>query len=353
MKIKEIPTPALILDEEKFEYNLALMARLAKENGLDLRPHYKSHKCPEIARRQIELGAVGVCCAKLGEAIDLADNGVEDIFIANQITDLNKISELARLAGRVKLSVCVDSEENMLAIEKALEAERTFASLYIELDTGMGRCGVDEEGVFALARLAKERCPRLNLVGIQAYSGHASHEYDSEKRKAQIEAAIHKLTHLISMLEGIGIKALKISGVSTGTLLDEAPFGIYNEIQVGSYIFQDSSYGRMELPFKHSLKILATVISTKPSRAVTDAGVKSCGVDQEAPEVDGFDGAKLELHEEHGIITKENHGLKINDRVCYIPGHCCSTVNLYRKIYLVKGDAVVREIAVVSSGRSQ
>ncbi len=353
MKIFEIPTPALVLDKTDFEYNLSLMAELAKDNGLDLRPHYKSHKCPEIAKKQIELGAVGVCCAKLGEAFDLADSGIQDIYIANQITDHAKIEKLAKLAGRVKLSLCVDSKENLADIEKALEKELTFANLYIELDTGMGRCGVDEEGVLALAKYAREKCPRLNFVGIQAYSGHISHEYDNKKRKSAVKLTMDKLTRLIGMLKSEGFENLKISGVSTGTLLDKAPYGIYSEIQVGSYIFFDTSYGMMTLPFKNSLKILATVISVKPDRAITDAGVKSCGVDQEMPKVSGLEGAELALHEEHGIISLANHGLKVNDRVAYIPGHCCSTVNLYRKIYLCDGDEVVTELEVTSSGKSQ
>jgi 3-hydroxy-D-aspartate aldolase len=191
------------------------------------------------------------------------------------------------------------------------------------------------------------------LSGIQAYAGHLSHETDNEKRKALADEVVKTVKSLRDKLEENGIKVEKVSGISTGTLFDKADAKVYNEAQVGSYIFSDASYNKLPLKFENALFVLTSVVSIKPDRIVTDSGVKTCGVDQGLPEVQGLEDYAIELHEEHGIISKKNHNFKLNDRLRYIPGHCCSTVNLYDKIYLVSGDDVVDIIPVVSRGKSQ
>lgn len=353
MNVNEISTPALIVEKSIFEKNLYRMKELSEKLGLILRPHYKSNKCPYIAKKQIELGSVGVCSAKLGEAIDLAESGIKDILIANEIVEPAKIKVMAELSKKAVLTVLVDSKENAIAIENALEEADSYMRCYIELDTGMHRCGGTVEECIELASYITSALKRLTFGGIQAYAGHLSHEADEEKRHISVKAVVSEVKRLVKALEERGIRVPIVSGISTGTILDKAEFSIYNEAQTGSYIFSDASYNKLNHGFENSLFVLTTVISARPDRIVTDSGVKTCGVDQGPPEVVGLEDYKIELHEEHGLITKSGHNYKVCDRLRYIPGHCCSTINLYDKIYFVDGDEVVDIVPIVSRGKSQ
>ena len=232
MKISDISTPALILEKGTFEKNLSKMKELVEKYGIMLRPHYKSNKCPYIAKKQIELGAVGVCCAKLGEAFDLVDNGVENVLIANEIVTEKKIKDMAHLAKRAKLTVLVDSIENANNIEKALTEADSFMSCYAELDTGMNRCGGNVEETVELSLWIKNNLKRLSLEGIQAYAGHLSHEKDGEKRCREAEGVINKVKEVVTALKEKGIEVPVVSGISTGTLEDKAPYKVYNEAQL-------------------------------------------------------------------------------------------------------------------------
>jgi len=354
MKLNTLETPVLILDELKFEANLKKMMDLIKDSGMALRPHYKSHKSVDIARKQIAYGAKGITCAKLGEAEDLADAGIHDILIANQIVQPSKLARVAHLANKCKLTVCVDCEENILALEQAAAMANSLIHVYVEFDVGMKRCGVTS--LEAVAKLAKavQAQTHLSFDGIQAYAGQLSHEFDGEKRKKESGETDENLVALKAYLQEQGINVKEISGGSTGTALLKGNPKIYTELQAGTYIFMDASYAKMELPFEHSLFVLSTVISTGPNLVVTDAGVKAVGVDQGLPRFLDFpQDAPINLSEEHGAIRLTNHGRKINDKVWYIPGHSCTTANLHNQIYLFQGDEVTGKILVTSRGKGQ
>lgn len=354
MKLNNLETPVLILDEQKFEANLKNMMELIKDSGMALRPHYKSHKSVEIARKQIAYGAKGITCAKLGEAEDLADAGIQDVLIANQIVQPSKLARVAHLANKCKLTVCVDCQENIFALEQAAAAADSHIHVYVEFDVGMKRCGVTSmEAVAVLAKTVLAQ-PHLSFDGIQAYAGQLSHEFDSDKRKRESGQTDENLVRLKVYLHEQGIEVKEISGGSTGTALLKGQPKIYTELQAGTYIFMDASYAKMDLPFQHSLFVLSTVISTGPNLVVTDAGVKAVGVDQGLPRFVGFPSdAPINLSEEHGAIRCANHGKKINDKVWYIPGHGCTTANLHNQIYLFKGDEVTGKILVTSRGKGQ
>lgn len=350
MKINIIPTPALIVDKAVFENNAKKMSELLSGGTLKLRPHYKSHKCAAIAHKQIEDGAIGMTCAKLDEAIDLCDSGIENILIANQITDKQKISRLAHLANACRLTVCVDDKDNVTELERAAALAGSTVYCFIEFEIGMQRCGVaTKEEVAALAEYINT-CPHLVYDGIQAYAGHLSHTVSESERLEKTNANSEKIKELLAYLDERGLHANTLSGGSTGTSLIKKNEGLYTELQAGSYLFMDSTYRELGLPFENSLFILTTVVSVSDKLAVVDAGVKSCGVDQGMPHPVGFTVSRVVDSEEHLQLHDPSKQLKVGDKILLIPAHCCSTVNLHDRIYLVDGDKVVDRLQVSARG---
>ena len=347
MKISGIPTPALILDVNILKANAEKMQQLLAGTALQLRPHYKSHKCAAIAKWQMASGAIGMTCAKLSEAEDLCDAGVEDILIANQITDPVKIRRAADLAGNCRLTVCVDDSQNVDALAVAAANSGTAIHCLVEYDIGMSRCGVMTEAeVLALARKIAEQT-NLTFDGIQAYAGHLSHMEDPIQRKECTAENYRRLQSLIAYLEANGITVKTVSGGSTGTSTIKAAEGLYTELQAGSYLFMDATYRNLGLPFENALFLLSSVVSRRADVTILDAGVKTCGVDQGMPALaEGT--AQIAANEEHLQLRNYSEVKKLGDKIRLIPGHCCSTVNLHDKIYLVDGDKVVDRILVTA-----
>lgn len=350
MKIENISTPALIVKKSVLESNAEKMAALLKGSTLKLRPHYKSHKCSAIAREQIKNGAVGMTCAKLDEAIDLADSGVEDILIANQITDAAKISRMAHLANACHLAVCVDNEENVAEIERAAAQAGSTVYCLVEYEIGMERCGVaSKEEVLSLAKYITA-CPHLVFEGIQAYAGHISHTVSLAERAERTAANTAKIRELMAYLESNGVHPRTLSGGSTGTSVIKTRDNLYTELQAGSYLFMDATYAELGLPFESSLFILSTVVSVNDRVVTVDAGVKSCGVDQGMPVPVGFSVSEVVASEEHFQLHDPSRRLRVGEKVWLIPAHCCSTVNLHDRIYFVDGDRVVDRVLVTARG---
>ena len=354
MKITDIQTPALILFESALARNISAAKALTDEIGISLRPHYKSHRSPYLAMLQMSHGAKGITCAKVGEAEDLAEAGIVDVLIANQITAPSKIARAVQVAKKTNLTICVDTKQNIIDMENAACLAGASLSVYIEFEIGMNRCGVETfEEVLALAELIQKQ-PHLRFTGIQAYAGQLSHEYDDEKRLSYSIKIEQRLSQLKEYLQSKGIHVKEISGLSTGTLpLRRNLKTVYTEAQAGSYLFMDASYGKMDLPFEHSLFVMATVVSVKGNAFHTDAGLKSCSVDQGNPVLKDHPQAGAHMSEEHISHNIPGHALHVNDTVLYIPGHCCTNINLFDKIHLVSGEEVVCVIPVTSRGKSQ
>ncbi len=350
MRVEQLQTPALILDKKIFEQNIRAMQTLLQDKTLQLRPHYKSHKCAAIARLQIQNGAKGMTCAKLSEAEDLADAGIEDILIANQITDPKKIRRAADLAGVCHLTVCVDNEENINALSRAAENAGTVIRCLIEFEIGMERCGVTTpEQVLQLAKHISQQS-HLHFSGIQAYAGHASHMTDPAQRQQVTADNSQRIKALLQLLQDAGYPAQILSGGSTGTYQLKAEEGLYTELQAGSYLFMDATYGTLGLPFRQSLFLLTTVVSKRDGLTVVDAGVKTCGVDQGMPAVEGCTTEQIVASEEHFQLHGLSRDVHVGDTLRLIPGHCCSTVNLHDRIYLVEDGKVVDRIAITGRG---
>lgn len=353
MKVSQIETPALVIEKSAFEANLTAMNELLAGSSMALRPHYKSHKCPAIAKRQLAAGAKGITCAKLSEAEDLARAGVGDILIANQIIQPEKLGRLAALATQTRLTVCVDSEENVLQLERAMAAQGGTLHVLVEYEIGMRRCGVEtHDEVIALARLIAAQ-PHLHFEGVQAYAGHMAHEKQLTVRRRAMEETERDLSALKSELTAVGLPPKEISGGSTGTVELKPHDSVYTEMQCGSYLFMDRAYAEVGAGFRHSLFLLTTVISTKPDRIVTDGGVKSLGMDQGDPVFVGYEASPVGMSEEHSQLAAPGHSVRAGDKLRCIPGHCCTTINMHDILYLVDGDEVVDVLPVTSRGKAQ
>ena len=346
-------TPALVIDREAMERNMAKMNGLLEGTSMGLYPHYKSHKCPAIARLQMEKGARGITCAKLGEALDLCEAGIPNIVIANQIVQKEKLPVLAALANRCRLTVCVDHGQNVLDLEAAMAEAGGKLHLLVEFDVGMNRCGVSTPSEFLeLARLIKKQ-PHLVFEGIQAYAGQLSHEENGEKRRADVQRIEAQVAALKAFCEENGVKVAEVCGGSTGFAHEKPKNTVYTQVQFGSYLFLDRSFQPLELSFEQALFVQTTVLSVKADRVVVDCGVKTMTMDQYPPYFPAFPGAELSFSEEHTTILARDHGLKPGDKLLYVPGHCCTTINTFDKVYVAEKGTVTDCWDITSRGKAQ
>jgi D-serine deaminase-like pyridoxal phosphate-dependent protein len=350
--VAAIDTPALVIDLDAMARNLAAMAAYASQRGLRLRPHAKTHKSAEIAKLQMAAGAVGVCVQKLSEAEALAERGVSDIYISNEIVDAAKLARVATLAGRIRLAIAVDSGAGIARLADALKTQGTQADVLVEIDVGQGRCGVAPAAAGELARHALSH--GLRFAGLQAYHGGAQHLRSPEERQAAIEQAALSVRTAQASLAKAGVPCPLVTGAGTGTFALEAASGIWGELQCGSYVFMDRDYadnqwdpqppGGGQVAFEHALFVKSQVMSVGAAHAVVDAGHKSHAIDCGMPKVWPGDFEYSNGGDEHGILTPvpqaDIRGIalpEIGDTVWLIPGHCDPTVNLHDCYIGVRG----------------
>ena len=340
MPLEAVDTPALLLNLDAFEKNLARMATDAAGVGIRLRPHAKSHKCPAIALRQMAAGAVGVCCQKVSEAEAMIYGGVPDVLVSNEIVGSSKIARLVALSRQARVAVCADDAANVAALNQAAAAFGARLPVLIEINVGSNRCGV-EPGEPALA-LAQQIATSsgLRFGGLQAYYGTAQHMREYAKRKEAIETAGEKIRSTVRLLRQHGLSCEVVSGAGTGTYEFEGSSGVWNELQPGSYIFMDADYlknlksdGTPGSQFEPSLFVYATVMSRPTKdRALLDAGLKALSIDAGLPWVVGMQDVEYaRASDEHGRLALNDAGrtLRLGSKVRLIPGHCDPTVNLY------------------------
>ncbi len=356
MRIFDLPTPSLIVDGDRMSENMASMAGLLRGSPVRLRPHYKSHKCAALAQRQMAFGAIGMTCAKLSEAEDLIFSGVRDILIANQVVDPGKIDRLARLAGLCRLTVCVDDSDNILALSRAAVHAGSIVHCLVEYDIGMDRCGVRTQEQYLDLAMQVKTLPNLEYDGVQAYAGHASHMVSTEERDSTTKGNVQRVAELLAYLDAHGVEAHTVSGGSTGTSALKAKLGVYTELQAGSYLFLDATYDKLDVPFQNALFVLATVVSRNGDMIVLDVGTKGLGADQDQPIVLDREknriGGRVELNEEHLKLYDSGWDGKIGEKALVIPGHCCTTVNLYDWLYLYSGETLTERLPVTARGKS-
>jgi 3-hydroxy-D-aspartate aldolase len=347
MALRDVDTPALIIDLDGFERNLRRMSDAVAKAGVRLRPHAKTHKSPIVAHQQIALGAVGICCQKVSEAEIMVRDGIGDVLVSNEIAGAAKLHRLAALARHARIAVCVDDIENVAEIVDAAQRFDVKLSVLVEIDVGAKRCGVAAGEPALRIASAIARSNSLHFGGLQAYHGSAQHLRSHGERRDAIARATDLTRGTVDLFSREGLACEIIGGAGTGTFELEAASGVYNELQAGSYIFMDADYGRNRESdgsafdtFDNALFVLTTVMSRpNDERAVVDAGHKSAAVDSGPPEPFDLPGVVYRRpSDEHGVLVSEGGRLpRRGDKVLLVPGHCDPTVNLHDWYVCVRG----------------
>ncbi len=345
-----LPTPALVADLTGLDANLRLMAQYFAGRRARLRPHFKSHKCVTLARRQLAAGsAVGITCAKVSEAEVLVAGGIADVLIANQVVGPAKAARLAALNRRAVVRAAVDSPANVAELAAAAQTHGVQIGLLVEVDLGMRRCGVAPgEPVLELARLVS-RTPGLRFDGLQGYEGHLVTLPDLEERRRRTLEAMGELVRCRRLLENAGLPCRIVSGGGTGTYDITGNVPGIDEIQAGSYALMDAAYHRIRPEFGCCRWVETTVISAAEGRAVVDAGVKGMGCEFGPPRVLGFPGAEVPyVAEEHTPLRHVTAAVGMRLRL--VPSHGCTTNNLYRRLWVARGDTIEDVWPIEGSG---
>ena len=347
----ELITPALVLDIDAAQRNIDHMASELKQMGAaTIRPHYKTHKSPDLARRQLQAGAGGLSMATVWEAAILAAAGMDDLFVVNTVAHPAKLRVLAELARDHRVLVAVDDAPNAAALSAAAITAGSTLGIMVEVDTGMDRCGVDDAAdCLAVARQVMD-LPGLRFEGITGYEGHCSLTPDNDLRHERQREAMTFFTGVAGLLEadGIGCPIRSAGGISTWNWTAAYP-GI-TEIQAGTYVVMDNFHGQMVPGFEHSLTIQATVISRQSGKVIVDAGNKSVADPADVTMV-GHDHKVFRFDEEHGIFDAAGGSpLRVGDPVALVPGYSPSTVNWYDAYHVVHEDIVVDIWPIIPRG---
>jgi D-serine deaminase-like pyridoxal phosphate-dependent protein len=360
-----LQTPALVIDLDAMERNIAAMAAHAKKNKIALRPHAKTHKCSEIAKRQIAAGALGICCAKLGEAEALAEAGVDSILLTSPVVTDPGIARMMALNAKIgELRITCDNTSVAARLDTAAQASGKKLRVVVDIDPGMGRTGIlPGDGAVALVEQVANAA-HLELAGLQCYAGQVQHmESPNERRDASL-TVMKDLAALRDRLKAKGISPAFISGGGTGTFDIDPDANTLTELQVGSYVFMDRQYNDVwekpgqRPPFEPSLFVQTTVISANREGLVTtDAGFKSFATDAGSPVI--FSGAPEGANyffygdEQGGVFYPSANGkLGVGSVIVCIVPHCDPTVNLYDRYHCVRGDVLESIWEIEARGRS-
>lgn len=342
-----VATPSLVVDLDALDRNIARMAAFVAGHGRRLRPHAKTHKSIAIARQQVAAGAVGICVQKTSEALALAgpDDGIDDVYVSNQVIDPRRLEALARLAARRRISVAVDSVPGAERLAAAMAMHGSRVGAFVEVDVGHGRCGVPPAAAGALARALADR--GVPVEGLQAYHGRAQHLRTRAEREAAVQAAAEAVAQARASLAAAGVPCGTVTGGGTGTLAIDAASGVWDELQAGSYVFMDRDYADNDPDpgaprFDHALFVRAQVVSRASDHAVIDAGHKAHALDSGPPAVWRRPLDVVNGGDEHGLLVLQPGAdpsalPELGECVWLVPGHCDPTVNLHDAYVVVRG----------------
>ena len=345
--VQHLDTPSLLVDLDAMERNIARAAGIFRKAGVSWRPHTKGQKVPAIAHMEVAAGAIGITCAKLGEAEVMVAAGIKNVLIANQVVGPQKVTRLANLCRRAEVIVAVDSVENVRELDAAGRRKDLCIPVVVELDTGMGRCGVQPgEPGLALARKVDESVG-LRYMGLMSWEGHVRQFRRAEERGAACEKAVRQLTGTAELCHRAGLNVEVVSCGGTGTHAISAGIAGVTEIQAGGIIFNDEYYAGLGLDHDFALTVLSTVVSRPtPTRIVTDVGRKTMSSDTAVPRPLGIPGAKaVKLSAEHGLIELEEPSRtpRVGDKVTWIVGYGDTTVCLHDEMAGVR-DGIVEVV---------
>jgi D-serine deaminase-like pyridoxal phosphate-dependent protein len=344
-RLEELPTPALVLDLDAADRNIARMAEFLRGGTVELRPHIKAHKCPELALRQRQAGAIGVTAATAEEAAVMAESGVGEVLLANQLVVPAKLERVAQAAREQPMIVAVDDLEQLRVVARAAADADSRIGIVIEVDVGMGRCGTrTPEDALRLASSIEE-LDGLSFRGVMGYEGQCVDDPERASREQRAAESIAKLGEVVTVLDGAGFPCEIVSAGGTGTYDITSGIEPVTEIQAGSYVLMDRYHGAITPEFEPALSVAATVISVHGELIVCDAGRKALAGDLAAPYLDVETSEFAFLNEEHSGFTVRGSRPAIGERVAIIPGYAPTAVNLYPAY------AVVREGVVVDRWR--
>lgn len=329
MLLRDLPTPALLVDADALEHNLTFMAQALP--GTRCRPHVKAHKCTALAHRQAACGHRSFTCATTQEVVGMVRAGLgDDLLLANEVVDRRRLAELAALADRARITVAVDSDDTVEAA-----ADAGIAEVLIDVNVGLPRCGCDPDDAARLARLAQQR--GMHVRGVMGYEGHIVGKPDRAERTTGVDEAMAKLRHAHALVGGAVVSA---GGTGTFDINTTA-----TEIQAGSYALMDTAYQQLDLPFRPALSVWSTVISVSASWAVCDAGLKSLSLDHGNPSID--DAQVWFCSDEHTTFAPAESGaVEVGDRVRVWPAHVDPTVALHPRLHLVREGEVLESWSV-------
>ena len=354
-RLSDIRTPALAVDVNALERNIRKMAGFFASRRCRLRPHFKAHKTPEIARRQLTAGScTGLTCATVFEA-EIAAPLCDDILIANEVVGSDSCRRVAALAKRLRMTVAIDSAIGLDAISLAAQEAGTTIGALVDVNVGQNRCGVAPGAPAVALGSLVEVAPGLTLRGLLGYEGHAVGIADRRERESAVHASMQQLLATKRLFDEAGLSTTTVSAGGTGSFDIAGTMEGITEIQAGSYALMDTDYARLDLPFEHALFVLGTVISRPaPERCVADCGHKSCTKDHGHPSVKDLPGASvLALNDEHATIAlPPGCALAIGDRIQLLPSHVDPTMNLHDVVYALDGDDVVGAWPIVARGYS-
>ena len=351
--LDRVDTPALIVDLDALERNLDRMAAFAKRTGKQVRPHAKTHKSPIVARMQLERGAIGLCCAKLGEAEVMADAGIGPLHITTEIAGEPKLSRLVALRRRAEVMVAVDDMDVARALSDAMRAAGLGLDVLVDVNVGQDRTGVAPAMAGELAACIAS-LDGLRLRGIQAYEGHLQHVYREKERRVKWRQCADLMLEAVDQVKRRGLPVEILSTAGTGTSAFAAQLPEVTEVQAGSYPFMDCDYANVQgLEYEVALTVLGSVVSRqRGDTAVVDAGWKALSTDSGMPVVKGR--PELEYTpkgDEHGGVRGAR--MTPGDRVELIPSHCDTTVNLYNEFVCVRRGVVEAVWPIAARGRIQ
>ena len=351
-----LDTPALLVDLDALDANIARMADCFRRHGVNWRPHTKGIKVPQIAQRLIDAGAIGITCAKLGEAEVMATGGFADILVANQIVGAQKIARLVELRRRCDVIVAVDSEDNVAALSGAARAAGVTLRVVIEVNIGMNRAGVEPgEPCVALAKFIGGK-PGLRFAGLMGWEAQAAPILDPQRKAEAVSAAARGIVRSAEMCRTAGLPVDIVSCGGTGTYWVSAAQPGITEIQAGGGVFSDVHY-RKDFGVEHpyALTMMTGVTSRPtPTRIICDAGKKTMSSDASMPAPIGLDHIRsVRLSAEHATIELDapNAALRVGDRLEWVVGYSDTTVHLHDEIYAVRNGRVEAVWPILGRGK--
>jgi D-serine deaminase-like pyridoxal phosphate-dependent protein len=346
--LMNVPTPFVALDLDTIERNIARMSSFLAGCNARSRPHVKTHKCTEIARLQLAAGASGVTCSTTDEVVAMVGAGVDDVLLANVVSDRTRLRALVAAAGRASVTVAVDSSAGASLLAQAASEAATTIGVVIDVDIGMGRNGVSSvsEGVRLAVEVAGVK--HLDLRGVMAYEGHLIGDEDRDRRAERAIRAFEPALELLAELRRLGFEAPILTGGSTSTYDSTGALAEMTDLQAGTYVVMDNTYRRLTPEFDCAVVVVGSVLTSRPDGTlVVDIGAKRLGTDWGAPRLAGIDCEYRYSAEEHSVFRAVSGPARaVGERIALIPGHVCTTLTRYRRVFGCRAGELDRVLEV-------